>query len=263
MRIAIVYSGHVRSFYECKQSHIELLSKLKEKNETKVFFHTYPDIEANTPSWWQKTKNGSISKINLDEIVSVLNPTLYEIRDFQLNDLQPSYFSSDGSFIGAKSMYKSFEEAYKLVENYKLTQGWSPDLIIKLRFDIRFNTTAIVKLISDYNYRFDAACILAQNSNHFGGISDILIIHRPTIKFDKLYQDFNSDNLFNYFKKFKVFYSEIYIRLTVLSGIKIKYFNPDLCIVRLDGNEIKIGTTKKTLIERYRNYIDQRRLLLK
>lgn len=261
MKIAILYSGHIRTFNKVKEKHLQFIDSLRLFSEVKIFVHTYSEIDSNTHSWWNRNTQINNYKANTNEVIDFLQPQTYVINGFDVSEIVPEYFVSDGSFEGTISMVKSINEVYKQLNTYSKNSNWLPDYIIKTRFDISFNINKVIDAIKHIENK-KGIFIKAKNSNTLGGVSDIFFIHKLNLPLDRILEKFNGKELILYFKKYKIFYMELFIYENFIKRQEIIYIRPNLEIHRLNGNILKVDNTNYNLMRYIQDWILQRNNLL-
>jgi hypothetical protein len=241
MKVAIVLSGHLRSYKNTLQNFNDFVNMIKSENhEVKIFCHTWSELEANTSSWWGKSevKESVIGTIE-NEIINAYNPASFIIEnsDSIILEKEFEFYKSNISFEGVQLMYYSLNESFEILREYELNNNWQSDLVIRSRYDILLD--------------FDQICLKTSNmmipiSSNFdiiGGISDVfaLLPRNQMDLYSQQYVNFcNKDILKKYFDKYALFVPELFL-LFLIKGVNYLPIKGTVKILRLNGNEIIIN----------------------
>lgn len=260
MKIAILYSGHLRSFNLVKSSHLKLIQELNcPGNDVKVFCQTWDSFEANTNSWWGKSEEKFESDLNeVELLVKILKPTAYSIlsqKDVELST-KPDFYCSDISFSGIESMFLAFNEVSKLLKSYCDTSTWQPDCIIRIRYDIDFDSSVFVNGILNFADN-NLVCFESNIWSFANAISDVLFAFPYNLlnSFLNALENFRNHNILKlYFKRYKLFVPELFISNFVFNGINRVYINDDIFIVRALNSQSILISKKNISLNKFENF---------
>lgn len=265
VKIALLYSGHVRSFNLVKECHLSLIKWLRDNYDLLIFCQTWDTPDANTPSWWGKEEYEGINEKNISETIKLnLKPTVLKINN--KSDIEscetPKYFKSLISYEGIISMYFALYEAYRLLQRYCKDKSWSPDFVFRLRYDIEFDFLAIENYLNLPNYSNKVFAFASDNWFLSGAISDVFYIlpfKESSIGFDLLAKFKDNTIISEYFKKYNSFVPEIFLTKLISNKFQIENIKGSLSIIRNNGSNLIISSLNKTLTPiQYLNKIKSR-----
>jgi hypothetical protein len=189
MRIAVCFSGQMRTALEANESIIRFLGN--QLPNVDFFFHTW-DIKSNKKLFGDErndinyTINHYESINKLLNVVKVYNPKMYlvESHDEYINSIE----NNENSISLWYSWYKSLE----LVKNFEKENNFEYDVVIKMRFDVIYEPTMVldnlfVKYLSRIKsgeFFVDSIFKLDESINK-NMIHDVFYIHNSKI-IDKL-----------------------------------------------------------------------------
>lgn len=247
LKVAILYSGNIRSFDVVKKNHIDFINKIQSSHSVKIFCQTWDIIESKTISWWLKNSfedNGDLTKVR-QLILNNLNPEKFTISESR-NEVQnetPDFYQSNISYEGIFNMYKANKYVWNLLDNFIQENEWTPDIIIKTRYDIEF-------AFNDFENALENICkkneILVYNSFNWAfsnSYSDILIafpFDKAKLFFEAFDNFINIHYLKNYFETYLKFIPEIFIYKYILKDCNYHIINDKLKIIRINGESISI-----------------------
>jgi len=156
MKIAVCFSGQIRTGIECSDSLLNYIDELLPN--TDFFIHTW-DIEtvafcevvehpkyattADRPlrEEIEKIPFKILEKSKIDNFLKIYNPKIFTI------DNQNEYFQKNkkAELCGIPPIYWSWYEVNKLKQNYELKNNFVYDLVIHLRPDIAFDSNRKLK----------------------------------------------------------------------------------------------------------------------
>ena len=221
---------------------------MSQNHNVRLFGHTWKVSESSTQSWWKNEQERNLSNPeNEIDFVNNLNWTKLLIEEEIEINHKYDKFNSHISYNGVNSMFYGWKKVNELYSEYKNSQNWKADLVIKLRYDIDFNIDRIldvVKSTSDNIY---------VNRSHIFELaksySDIIFIGRETeLNFSLALEKFNS-NFFlkTYFKKYNLFIPEIFVSNFIFESSKINCVDFELVIVRDENTRVNIFESKLLL----------------
>ena len=142
-KLAILMSGHMRSFRLTSPSFLLLRESLKEKYECKTFIHTWNISESHTRSYYNKPTDLNVEKVDYDLLNTLYSPdsALIEKQDFADEAFVLSNQSLAGLCCSEYSKYKS---------NQLKKEYGEFDLAISLRPDVHFYSTELPEFSSEY-----------------------------------------------------------------------------------------------------------------
>lgn len=141
MKVAVCFSGHLRTIKDCYESHYENLLSVFNPD---VFFHTWDSIESKTKSWHTNhMANKDVEESLVSFVEQKYSPTLMVVEETIDFGLQGNQVGTSIELNGLKSMTHSIKKSYELAKNHK-----DYDYIIKIRPDI-FLANKFLQLPSD------------------------------------------------------------------------------------------------------------------
>jgi hypothetical protein len=188
-KIGVILSGHIRN-----GDVISALNNLKDNYDIDVFIHTWDNIGLKGS---ETDIDGATNKKNVENaIASIVNVKDYMIetnKDFLLDIKEETeknlYFNYSSPEIFIKSQLYSVQKSYELLENYSIKNNIKYDCVIKLRFDLSFNSFAVdYDLISEINNHkiifvtnseehfhadYGASCWACDNMYHKQGLKSV------------------------------------------------------------------------------------------
>lgn len=253
MKIAFLYSGHIRSFNLTQNKHFELIDKLSKCHDVKLFGHTWDVVESNSQSWW-KNESDSIfeSEIDIKECLNFINWSgimIEKEKHFPNNFLN---FKSQISYESIYSMFYGWKMVYELYYKYKESKTWVADVLIKLRFDIEFDVEQILKSVDSI-----MDLIVVNKSQTWGlehAYSDIIFIGKESIFNPSLaLERFESSKTLKlYFKRYKLFIPELFVSKFVFDFSKVICKDLSLIIVRDINIRVQIFDSKLFYSQNFR-----------
>lgn len=247
MKIAIILSGHLRSYRDTFSSFQKLKDLLQSFGQVDVFCHTWDIEDSISASWWKEHSAGIVPETNVNEkeVSDLYQPTAIRI--------EPSKFFKEASLAihsaipvsALLSMIYSQHAAYLLMDNYARERNISYDLVVKTRYDLEYEIAEAFgeKLKNINNFR-----LLVPNSNSFeltGACADIFAAgnHNSMSEYLKFYERFDEALSF-YRDLYKVFIPELFLR-TYLDKFNIKNNESEgirFTILRTNGNRFTINS---------------------
>ncbi len=248
MKVAIVLSGHLRSYKDTLQNFNDFVNKIKSDNhEVKIFCHTWSEVESNTTSWWKQNeiKESALQSIE-NEVINKYDPAAYIVENSEnvILENEFEFYKSRISFEGVQLMYYSLSQSFEILKEFELKNNWQSDLVIRSRYDI---------LLDFENIPLSPSNIMIPISGAFdiiGGLSDVFaMIPRNQIDFyAEQYKNFCDKSILKkYFERYTLFIPELFLATTMH---RLNYFpiNNNITILRLNGDEIMINVFYKTPI---------------
>lgn len=249
MKIAILYSGHLRSIEQTHHLHLKFINLLKKEHELKIFCQTWDEQESKTESWWGKKELMNNFTFNPEEIINkFIKPDEIIINEKLLNIEVPLNYNSTISYEGIYSMFYGINQSYILYKKFSEEKDWVADILIKIRYDIDFNIEPVLNNIN--NISQNKFLVFSSNSyDFFNSYSDTLFVFdNNTIDLFNSFELFKENKtLTSYFNKFKYFIPEVFISEFVLKNKNHIKLNKDLFIIRVNGNKILVNCESEKL----------------
>jgi|GEM_PF-3412695 len=182
MRIAIVFSGHLRSFRNTHSSFQQLRSVLSQHADVDVFCHTWDVEESVTASWWKDhaADTPPPPNVNADELIRLYQPVRFRIEPSKKFEEPPVNIKSIIPVSGLLSMLYSQYSGLGLMEEYQKENNISYNLVIKTRYDLGFEiASAFDEMIG---CAVDEQCVFVPNTNPYelaGACADIFALGPP------------------------------------------------------------------------------------
>lgn len=195
MRVALLLSGHLRSF---DQHHVfkTFKDRILNDNDVDVFCSTWE-----TPGWWTSKEEGAkisddMSFIKADIFKELYNPVVLDIQNYHLS--YRTYFENRAKryehklldprvrIINPLSMYYKMQRVINIFEDYVDMMGIQYDVVIRTRPDIILENFQIVR--DD-----EAVTIDGSKGIDFRGVGDMLQMGTQSniLKFNRLFEDFD------------------------------------------------------------------------
>lgn len=247
LKIAVIYSGNLRSLNLVQCSHVKFLDNLKLSNDVKIFCQTWNTIESETTSWWSKKNSKSeYDKFYISETIhQILNPV-----DFSLSILEetilhnkPFFFKSKISYDGIFSMLKANYYAWILLQDYIKKENWIPDIVIKIRYDIDFDFEEFNLNLKSVYKQNKILTFTSFNWAFTNSYSDIFIAfkYENAKLFYTAFEKFtNNDYLEKYFENYTLFVPELFYFKYILKECLVININENLNIIRIGGSNVTI-----------------------
>lgn len=255
MKIALLYSGHLRSVEQTYLMQKKFIKLLSENNEVKIFCQTWDEPEANTKTWWNKEEIKLNELFNPNEILTkTIHPDEIVINSNETKLDAPHFYKSKISYEGVYSMFYSINQSYLLYDDYCRKMKWEADVLIKIRYDIEFD---IESIINNIHLAIDNDEMIVFSSNtydFFDSFSDTLLVLPNNNKYSDFFNINNKflDNslLIKYFEIYVEFIPEIFISDFVFNNPKFVRLNNNLYLIRTNGDKIEISSlNQKKIIE--------------
>jgi len=243
LKIAILYSGNIRSFEKTKFIHISFIENLvSQGNDVRVFCQTWDSIESNTESWWKKSSYSSDNVVPTQ--LRVLKPQILKIEKNLIFSADSLHVLNGVLFENLYSMYFSWSSAYREYVKYSETEIWYADVLIKLRYDIDFDFRPFIDLIKTSN--FNIVAVKSKYYNDFKSFSDCVFLLKNKRSnlfiFDMCNFLMNSSLIDGYKAKFNKFIPEIFLSQILNANCDITVVDIDLNIIRLNGEAIIVNS---------------------
>lgn len=228
IKVALCLSGHIRNFDYIK---FDLLKNILNNFNTDVFFHTW-----NTDGFQKKSDNNigieysESENKKIDSVINFLKPKKYLIenhkiisKDFKVPDVYYVYgapvntygtVNSTAKPINIISQFYSIKKSFELLQSYQNNNLINYDLIIKSRFDFKFDSPIPLEEIGkvndfnifvlDKNYsasNFDVCNLCKDNKEHdihHDFVNDIVLFGNQKVMsnyfqlYDKYYDIYNN-----------------------------------------------------------------------
>lgn len=142
-KIAILLTGHIRSFYECYDNiNIQLLSPLRNMGYEIHFYLSLWNTVGHRSQNWTGTAD-------FNGIINILNPVNMNIeqfnRDYFLQNfntdkwLNYSHLSNHTTFPDSVSMWYKVQQGLNMIEDYQRRNGFVYDCIVRARPDVLYD----------------------------------------------------------------------------------------------------------------------------
>ena len=246
MKIALLYSGHLRSIKKTSQLHNIFISQLKKKNEVKIFCQTWEEPESKTMTWWNYSDLINEENYSPNEILkNTINPDIFIINKKSSTYIKPNYYNSTITYDGIASMYYALNESFKLCEEYSSKNNWEFEIVIRMRYDIEFDYVSLLELIEHSQINKNQIFFSTNTYDFFDSYTDVLFV---LVNKNKISDFFNNLNLFLqddflrvYFNKYTKFIPEIFISEFILQNNKILKIFLEINIVRINDEIVNVG----------------------
>lgn len=246
MNIAFLYSGHLRSFYLTQSKHNDLIQKLLyENHDVKLFGHTWNNLESSSKSWWKEESKMQLMGSQLDNIpMNNFQWNVIKVEDEKEFSCPIKDFNSQISYEGIYSMFYGWTAVYEVYCEFKNSNKWNADILLKLRFDIDFDIEKITSSINSIS-----KSIIVNKSQTWGvegAFSDILFIGPESeLNFSLALSKFESNKVLkSYFKRYNTFVPELFVSKFVFGDAKFKSEDFSLYIVRDEKTRINVFDSK-------------------
>ena len=251
MKIGLVLFGHLRSYRQTLPSFNKLKETLQQSGQVDVFCHTWNIEESVTASWWKENKpdNPPPATVTNNQIEESFNPAKFVIEPSRQFDDRGYDIPSSIPFVGILSMLHSQYEAFRLLQDYELSQGFQYDVILKSRYDLLYEiapdfTTVINDSATNQN-------LYIPSSNPYeliGSGSDILTVgsRNSVEKYFSFCSNFKDAVSYYASKGYRQFLPElcmtdylekIGVKKKELSGLRLH-------ILRMNGEKFQINSDK-------------------
>jgi hypothetical protein len=155
MRVAICYSGLVRNFWDCIDSHKKLILDILKPD---VFIHTWSKIGSNqSPHWYNHSYNlnqhiheiGLQQELDVDQIENLYNPTKIIIENPDIKHFYDKFYcDTNPNFFNNVMMHYGIDCANRLKKQYEQTHNFKYDIVIRCRFDLYFESIVFDDIIN-------------------------------------------------------------------------------------------------------------------
>ena len=246
MKIALLYSGHLRSIEQTCLKHRQFIELLSSEYDVKIFCQTWDEVESVNYSWYEKNKLDNIQDYFPEAILrKSLQPDAIRIDTTVDFKKAPVFYKSTMSYEGVASMFDGIKKSYLLYKDYAVYHKWHADVIIRIRYDVVFD---IEKLKSRISAMLEKKQILVYNSTVFDFIdtfSDTLIVLPNNDSCTSFFYTLDKflDNVFlsKYFAIYDTFIAEFFISDLILNQQpKDKVFQK-LSILRINGDVVVLS----------------------
>ncbi|MDX1955830.1 MAG: hypothetical protein SFU20_09880 [Chitinophagaceae bacterium] len=197
MRIALLLTGHLRSFRNTHPSFEALRNVLTQYGEVDVFAHTWDIEESVTASWWKDHAGDAPPppNVNEEEIRGLYQPVALRIEPSRQFDELPISIKSIIPVSGLLSMLYSQFQAWKLMEAYEKEKALKYDVLVKMRYDLGFEIAPAFGTLLQRSLKEQA--LFVPNSNPYeltGACADIFAIGAaaPMTSYLRFFEHFES-----------------------------------------------------------------------
>ena len=133
MRIALVMSGHMRSFQECFSSQEKYLLSVLNPD---VYIHTWDETHSKTQSWHnQNGKSVPLTDDHLNDIEKMYSPKSLLVERQEKCENYPFLYGTQMSLCGLKNMtygiYRSHQLMVESDIDYDVIVRFRPDILLK------------------------------------------------------------------------------------------------------------------------------------
>jgi hypothetical protein len=244
-KIAIIYSGHLRTLSKTSESHRMLFEALRAKGcEVNVFCQTWGTLESDTASWWKPNAHNEPLRDNEIEerLCEYLSPTAHSIiRELPI-PTAPTCYRALIPYEGVYSMYFGEFTACELYDAFSKETGWVADYVLKLRYDVVIDNESLSETLIR-GLQSDACVYSSKFYSFLGACSDVSwVIKQEFIMLANGLKFFLDENtLSKYFQKYNLFVPELFLSDFVFSGLSTCRLQGQLGILRLSGDFIEIS----------------------
>lgn len=197
MKIALLLTGHLRSFRKTHDSFLRLKQLLSQQGEVDVFAHTWDIEESVTASWWKDHAADAPPPPNVDasELERLYQPVSYQIEPSRQFQEIPVSIKSIIPVSGLLSMLYSQHRAFVLMEEYARTHQKTYEVVVKMRYDLGFEIAPAFASLLPRSVA--ESCLFVPNSNPYeltGACADIFAIgaKRPMESYLRFYEHFET-----------------------------------------------------------------------
>lgn len=226
MRIAIAFSGHLRSFQQCGNS---IAKNIIAPLNADVFVSTYQTV-GHYAYYDRNTVRMSTHSV-LNDIRSLFAPKLIQYNSAPSRNFERyrKYLSDARSHNSVLSMFEKEQKGLELVKAYEQSNNVKYDVLIRMRPDV-FVENQIS--ISDVENSINDGCLYVPAFAHFYGINDQFAFGRYDIMETYFSLFSNIDNLVGRCK----FIPEHLLKLHLIDHkIKVKQTDIQYFIQRVSG----------------------------
>lgn len=182
MRIALLLTGHLRSFRNTHPSFEALRAALAGHGQVDVFAHTWDIEESVTASWWKDHAGDAPPPPNVqeEEVKRLYGPVAYRIEPSRKFEEIPVSIKSIIPVSGLLSMLYSQYQAWKLMDTHVKETGAGYDLLVKMRYDLGYEIAPAFSTIIERGAK--ERTLFVPNSNPYeltGACADIFAIGAP------------------------------------------------------------------------------------
>lgn len=188
MKIAICFSGQIRTWDQCFETWFKLIDELKRNpkfdgcnNEVDIFMHTW-NFNTIPPHQWpvidgvrteMNNVYNNVSQDEIDALVSIMEPKKIIIEDFNKSSSREKFLFDQSQRIGndkcgvifwGGSQLYSLMRAGQLKRDYEIENGFEYDICIKMRYDGRFLPYDLDLLISEIPISIEPQTIYSMHS---------------------------------------------------------------------------------------------------
>lgn len=197
MKIALLLTGHLRSFRNTHPSFEALRNVLSGHGEVDVFAHTWDIEESVTASWWKDHAGDAPPPPNVDEgeVKRLYKPVACLIEPSRKFEEIPVSIKSIIPVSGLLSMLYSQYQAWKLMDAHAREKGLGYDLVVKMRYDLGYEIAPAFSNMIEQGVK--EATLFLPNSNPYeltGACADIFAIGAagPMEEYLRYYEHFES-----------------------------------------------------------------------
>lgn len=151
MKVAILLTGHVRSWDKCKNSFTKTF--LNSSHDVDIFIHTYNNVLGYHPyiENLEKVQNNNIT-CTPSQIKKIINLNHIKLETEEQNSVYENVdLDSLPIFHDTYAQYRKFHLCNQLRKEYEKDSGFVYDVIIKTRFDIDYSID-LDEIIKNFNY---------------------------------------------------------------------------------------------------------------
>jgi len=155
MKIALVMSGHMRSFRECFSSQEKYLLSVLNPD---VYLHTWDETHSKTQSWHnQNGKSVSLTDEHLNDIERMYSPKTVLVEKQQICKNDSLLHATQMSLCGLRNMTYGISKSHQLM----MDSGIHYDFIVRFRPDILLKS----EITSEYKNLTESEVLYYGNPN--------------------------------------------------------------------------------------------------
>jgi hypothetical protein len=249
IKIALLFSGHLRSF---EKTYISFLENFSHLNDIDIFCHTWNTLGHNDKVWWNNNGdsiyNKKLNEVHLQNLRNFYNPKKIKI-DNSINFVSEND-EYNNKYVGYNALKNQWEGLYRVNQlrlDYENETNKKYDCVIRSRYDIKyqetfFNEHLIKKCLDKYKFNF----LYSYTDKKEDLYSDSFYFSCPYY-FDNLINNmYDKVDKFIYasINKFKVIEGEAtiteFLRKNFENENDYNRFRYKCSILRLDGRELPL-----------------------
>jgi len=248
LKIALILSGHLRTFEKTYISFLENFSHLK----LDIFCHTWDSLGHNDKVWWgndgDSIYNKNLNEVHLQNLRNFYNPKKIKI-DSPINFISENneYNEKYNGYNALKSQWESIYKSNQLRIEYEKESNIKYDCVIRSRYDIKYHERFFSnELIQEYLDKYKFNFLYSYTDKKEDLYSDSFYFSNPS-NFDNMINnmyDKVDKYIYASIKKFNVIEGEAslteFLRKDFGNDNDYNRFRYKCSILRLDGRELPL-----------------------